>query len=59
MVAATLQKAHLRARIAALTRAVRNGERPAGDPALEECTANWPRCGWPSTSKTPCGTGRG
>ena len=49
----------LRGRIAALTRAVRNGERPAGDPALEDCrrqlaevrltryiedtVANWPR----------------
>jgi hypothetical protein len=37
MVAANPAKTHLRARVAALTRAVRNGERPAGDPTLEEC----------------------
>jgi hypothetical protein len=37
MVAANPAKTHLRARVAALTRAVRNGERSAGDPTLEEC----------------------
>jgi hypothetical protein len=37
MARATPEKTRLRARVAALTRAVNNGERPAGDPALEDC----------------------
>ena len=57
---ATERELHqLRGRIAALTRAVNNGERPAGDPLLEDCrrrlaevrlaryieetVANWPQ----------------
>ncbi|OBK29533.1 hypothetical protein A5634_18165 [Mycobacterium asiaticum] len=59
MATANPEKTHLRARNAALTRAVRNGERAADDPALENCrrqlaeirlteyveniVANWPR----------------
>jgi hypothetical protein len=31
------QTAHLRGRIAGLSRAVRNGERPANDPDLDDC----------------------
>ena len=34
------EKAHLRAKISALTRAVRAGERPANDPVLEETRRN-------------------
>lgn len=53
------RSAHLRGRIAGLSRAVRNGERPANDPELDDCrrqlaaiklaaaaediVANWPR----------------
>jgi hypothetical protein len=41
MAALSKAAAHERARIAGLKRAVRNGERPANDPALKEAERNY------------------